>query len=90
MKSSLKALVLDPLSISSLSGSSCRKHPHPRQGWKMASGLVRLAGEGREGQTPGDKVIVRAEVIAETGDRWRVMGEHGYSVWTPHPEGFPG
>lgn len=54
------------------------------------SGLVRLAGEDREGQSPEDRVILRAEVIVETRDRWRDMGEHGYSIWTPYPEGFPG
>lgn len=74
MKSSLKALVLDPLSISSLSGSSCRKHPHPRQGWKMVSELVRVAGKDREGQNSGDRVILKAEAIAETRDRWRDTG----------------
>lgn len=71
MKSSLKVLVLDPLSVSSLSGSSCRKHPHPHQGWKTASGLVRLVGEDREGQGPGVRVILRAEVIAETDGETR-------------------
>lgn len=56
----------------------------------MASELVRLAGEDREGQSPGDRVILKAEVIAGTRDRWRDTGEHGYSIWTPHQEGFPG
>lgn len=87
MKSSLKVLVLDPLSISSLSGSSCRKHPpNPCQGWKIASGLVRFAGEG---QSPGDRVVLGAEVIAEARDRWRDTGEHGYSIWTPSPRRLP-
>lgn len=51
----------------------------------MVSGLVRLAGEDREGQSPGVTVILRAEVISETRDGRRDMGEHGYSIRTPDP-----